>query len=216
MSFKGIRFPNGCSLAVLFASSVIAFAAPVITVSSTTVLVGTGLNASVPTGSASYVWTISNGAITSTTTTTNSIAFTAGQAGTTTLTCMVTDASGVSSSGSKAITVVSQPIAKIKAPGYAGMSKTFTASVPAQSGVTYAWTITNGTISGASNSNQATFIAGTTSPSGIKCTVTSTALNTAVTTGNRNIQLLRAPTNNEYYRQMRIKWGGCMRGFPYC
>jgi hypothetical protein len=83
------------------------------TPSSTVTTSKTGLTASVtnPQSLMTYLWSITNGAITSATNST-SITYTAGAVGTTTLSCVITNAAGLSAAaGTLPVTVVAAPVA---------------------------------------------------------------------------------------------------------
>ncbi|HEY2031712.1 MAG TPA: FG-GAP-like repeat-containing protein [Myxococcales bacterium] len=125
-----------------------------------------------------YVWTITNGTITSaggtagvTSGTTNAITFTASAAGTLSLSCVETNGSTNSAAGTASVTVVAAPQAPVistVAQTVAGTTGV-TASVVAHTGMTYRWTVSNATItstggtSGVTSAgvNTATFTAGT-------------------------------------------------------
>ncbi|HET9424068.1 MAG TPA: hypothetical protein VFO55_01755 [Gemmatimonadaceae bacterium] len=80
---------------------------------------------------------------------------------TTTYTVTVTDANGCSAVDAHTVTVDPAPVASITAPAGICEGSTASASVPAQSGASYAWTITNGTFTQPPNGNVVTFTAGT-------------------------------------------------------
>ena len=118
-----------------------------------------GHNASVPAqAGASYTWTIANGTITSATNT-NAITFTAGASGNVTLDVTVTNGSCVAA-GNVAVPITAQPSASISAPASAFHGASGTASVPAQAGATYAWSMTNGTIDSGQGTSSITFTTG--------------------------------------------------------
>ncbi len=145
----------------------------------------TGLAASVTTTSgATYAWTITNGTITSSTTT-SAITFTAGTAGTLSLKCVVTKGAS-SATGTKNVTVVGLPVTPtITAASPVSTGKTgYTASVVANPGMTYAWTIAGGTITNtggaagvtASGVNKITYTAGAVGTITITCAEVNPAL----------------------------------------
>ncbi|MFP5246749.1 MAG: hypothetical protein ACLGH0_08645, partial [Thermoanaerobaculia bacterium] len=103
----------------------------------------------------------------------------------------VTDANGCSGSDSHNVNVTSSPTATITAPaavcsGSAGN----TASVAAQSGATYNWSITNGTITSATNSDTIEFTAGATGQVTLNVTIT---IGACTSTGNTNIPITAPP-----------------------
>jgi len=150
-----------------------------------------GLSASVPiTAGATYAWSITNGTITSATNT-DTITFTAGASGTTTLFVTV-NSSGCSSNGSQAVTITSNPVATITAPAtVCSLSTGNSASVPVQFGATYAWSITNGTITSATNTDTITFTAGSTGATTLNVTVTSSG--GCVSNGSHNATINPLP-----------------------
>jgi PKD repeat protein len=105
-----------------------------------------------------YVWSITNGEITSASNT-QSITFTAGASGTIKLNLTVTAADGSSKKCSKDITIASGPDCTISAPDSVCAGSTGNAASTATAGAAYAWSITNGEITSASD-NQITFTAG--------------------------------------------------------
>jgi uncharacterized repeat protein (TIGR01451 family) len=128
----------------------------------------------VPTGAATYAWTITGGTITGSTTA-NIVTFDAGPSGTVVLGVTVTQGT-CTATGSQSVTITGAPNATITAPtstcpNTAGL----TASVPTTAGATYAWTISNGAITSAANASSITFTAGAS---------TTTTLNVTVTNGS--------------------------------
>src|SRR5262249_42545023 len=120
-------------------------------------------NASVPTAGAgaSYGWTISGGTITSSTTSSN-ITYVAGTVSPVTLNVSVTNANGCVSNNVRSITITALPdvtITSASAVCYNSVGNT--ASVPPQTGATYTWTISGGTITSVNNTSNVTFTAGT-------------------------------------------------------
>jgi|GEM_PF-2101514 hypothetical protein len=78
------------------------------------------------------------------------------------------------------------PIATITAPTYVGVAqKDCAASVPAQTGCTFAWTISNGTITGGAGTNAIAFLAGSQGQTQVSCSVT----NAAGTVASGNFQI---------------------------
>ena len=120
----------------------------------------TGLTASVPAHAGmSYAWMLSGGAVTgpggaagSTGSGVNSIVYTApASAGTLSISCVEINAAGTrSAAGSAAVTVViqaAQPVITAPSAVTAGQTN-LAASVVAHAGMTYAWTISGGTLEG--------------------------------------------------------------------
>jgi len=168
---------------------------PVITAPTAVTAGQAGYTASVPaqTGS-TYAWTITNGTITAGGTTT-SITFTAGATGSVGLSCVVSNSLGSpSAAGLASSAIAAAPTTPVvTAPAYVTASQAgYTASVPAQAGSTYAWTLTNGTITAGATSTSITFTAGATGPVGFSCVVTNAA-GTASTPGTGSSTVVAAP-----------------------
>ncbi|HYK01729.1 MAG TPA: hypothetical protein VE974_08235 [Thermoanaerobaculia bacterium] len=147
----------------------------------TSTCAGTPVTLDAGTGFASYLW--SNGATTQTITVAPAIHDS--------YSVTVTNGFGCTGSDSHPVNVSSTPVATIAAPanlcaGAAGQG----ASVAAQAGATYAWTITNGTITSAANLDAITFKAGGSGNLTLDVTVTKGA---CVTTGNVVIPIAPQP-----------------------
>lgn len=105
----------------------------------------------------------------------------------------VVNGAGATALGTATVTVAPAPVAPvISAPtlataGAAGM----TASVAAQAGMTYAWTITGGTITGGSDTRQITFTPGGSGTLTLTCTVTNAA--SASASGSATVTVVDAP-----------------------
>jgi hypothetical protein len=162
-----------------------------------------GLSASVSAQEGvSYAWTITNGTITSGDGT-NAVTFTVGADGETTLSCVVTNEAGSPATGSAVVAISATPVGSITAPASVkGNSTENTANVPAQSGATYAWTITNGTITAGADTPSITFSVGSEGPVTIGCTVTNAAGTSVdgsavvtVDSGEIDLTVTGAPTN---------------------
>ena len=165
---------TGTATVVVSSASVVSITAP------TVVTTGdTGLVASVPSAAgATYAWNITGGTITSGATA-STITFTAGAVGTLTLSCTIT-VGGVSPIGAANIQVVAAPVAVITAPASVGVGATgLMASVPTQTGATYVWSISGGTITAGAGTAAITFTAGTSGTVTLTCTVTNAAGATA-------------------------------------
>ncbi|WP_243324334.1 SUMF1/EgtB/PvdO family nonheme iron enzyme [Geothrix sp. SG200] len=168
---------------------------PVITAPANVTASQAGYTASVPAQAGStYAWTITNGSITAGASTT-SITFTAGASGTATPSCIVTNAAGTASTaGTAACTIVAAPTTPVvTAPANVTASQAgYTASVPAQPGSTYAWTITNGSITAGASTTSITFTAGASGSTILSCIVTNAA-GTASMAGTATCTIVAAP-----------------------
>jgi hypothetical protein len=121
-----------------------------------------GNSATVPAGADSYTWTITNGRITSGAGT-PTITFIAGASDTTGLTVSVTK-SGCTTSKTVAVNILARPEITISAPQMVCPgSQGSVASAPLGFD-TYAWTITNGTITAGASTRMVLFDAGPTGP----------------------------------------------------
>jgi sugar lactone lactonase YvrE len=155
----------------------------------------TGNVASVPsmTG-ATYLWSITGGTIPGSKTG-NSVTFTAGASGNVVLNCQVTDVT-VFNATAATVPIVAGPAA----PSVTGLPTNVTtgttglvASVPTVAGVTYAWTVTNGTIASGQGTNQihvsATGNGGTT----LTCSCTESLSGVAGSPGSATSNIVAAP-----------------------
>jgi hypothetical protein len=122
----------------------------------------TGNTASGPAGATTYAWSITGGTITSATDA-QAVTYTAGASGSVQLTLVVTNAAGCSASGGVTTPINANPetpaITGVPAGGICADSTGNTASGPAGA-TTYAWTITNGTITSAANIQTVAYTAG--------------------------------------------------------
>jgi formylglycine-generating enzyme required for sulfatase activity len=146
-----------------------------------------------------YAWTITGGTISGSATGTG-INFTAGAARFVQLWCVVTNAAGTSSDqGTTSSTIVSAPATPvIDAPGTVTAGQVgVTASVPSQTGCTYSWTITGGTITAGGTSNQITFTAGTTGTIQLGSVVTNAA-GTVSSPGSAMCSIVATPIINSF------------------
>ena len=128
------------------------------------VTVGKSYSASItPRAGMTYSWTITGGTVTGLTDpTTPSITFVPNTISNLLLSCTETNGVGDTATGSKTISVVPQPITPtIIAPTAVTAGKPYTASVTPRSGMTYLWTISDGSITGPANAPSITFTAGT-------------------------------------------------------
>ena len=165
-------------------ASVMVVAGPVVTptVTSTTPVTSgvAGLTATVNARfGMTYAWTITGGTITSPTSgvtvgSTNTLTFTAGSPGSLVLTCAENNGAVTSAPGTRTVTVVAAPVTPVIAVAATVPSTTagLTASVAARAGMTYAWSITNGTITSATSGVISNGIDTVTFTSGVPGTLT--------------------------------------------
>ncbi|MCE1228007.1 MAG: beta-propeller fold lactonase family protein, partial [Firmicutes bacterium] len=161
---------------------------PVVTAPSFVTASQGGYTASVPAqASSTYAWTVTNGTITAGATS-NSLTFTAGASGNVSFSCVVTNQAGTASTaGTATSAIVAAPNATISAPTYVSAGQSYTASVPAQTNSTYAWTLTNATITAGANARTVTFTAGSSGTVGFSCDVTNQASTLANGTASSTI-----------------------------
>lgn len=137
-----------------------------------------GYTASVePQFGCTYAWTISGGAITAGAASSN-VTFTAGPTGTTRLSCVVINQAGTSSSaGTFACSIVTPPeVPVVTAPAFVSADQGgYAASVPAQPGCTYEWSITGGTITAGAATSTITFTASSAGVTRLSCIATNQA-----------------------------------------
>ena len=132
---------------------------PTITATSPVTTGASGLTASVTARSGmTYQWTLTGGTITSaggtagvTSGSTNTVTYTAGAVGTLVLTCRESNGATTSAAASRNVTVVGAPVtpAISVASSVTATTSGLTATVVARTGMTYAWSITNGTLTSA-------------------------------------------------------------------
>ena len=146
---------------------------PTITIAQTNLCSGGAYTASGPAGLSGYEWSISNGFIPG-----NrygeSVLFSAGDAGPAILTLVATNSLGQVATNSVATTVYYPPGASIFAAGACANSSGNTASASAGMAA-YAWTISNGTITSATNIQTITYTAGSSGVVGLGLLITSPA-----------------------------------------
>lgn len=174
------------SVSVVAAPSIASFtsAAATITAGSSTTLTGTFSNG---TGS------VDNGVGT----VTSGTAKTVSPSATTTYTLTVTNTASTSTSATRTVTVVAAPNTTITAPSTVTASTGgWTASVPAQSGATYLWTLSKGTVTAGSGTNAITFTAGSTGSFTLSCKVTNAAGTAA--TGTKTLTAVAAPSISSF------------------
>ncbi|HJV91535.1 MAG TPA: kelch repeat-containing protein, partial [Holophagaceae bacterium] len=139
----------------------------------------------------SYAWLLAGGTPASGQGT-SSLTYTAGGSGTLSIAGLATSPLGIPSVGSATETVVPRPTATLTSPSCVTTGATgLTASVPSQSGVTYAWTINGGTLTSATNGSTVTFSAGNPGTLVLTCQVTN-SIGTAVT-GTQSLSVIPAP-----------------------
>lgn len=135
----------------------------------------TGNQASGPAGLSSYAWTITNGTITNGANS-QTVTYTAGTSGNVTLMLSVTNANSCANSSSTDVTINANPAPPTITPAtpFAAPNSTGQqASGPAGLS-SYAWMITNGTITNGANSQTVTYTAGATGNVVLQLTVTNT------------------------------------------
>lgn len=120
----------------------------------------TGNQASGPAGQSSYAWTISNGTITSATNI-QTISYTAGASGSATISMKVTTPAGCAGTNSIVVPINAQPTPTIT-PTPASVNANSPGNQASGPGgfASYAWTISNGTITGPTNGSTITYVAG--------------------------------------------------------
>jgi 6-phosphogluconolactonase (cycloisomerase 2 family) len=164
--------PGTASSAIVAAPTV-----PVLTVPVNVLANQTGCTASTPAqAGCTYVWTLSNGTITSGNGA--NITFTAGASGIVGFSCVAANAAGTTSaagtSSSAVVVAPTKPVITAPANVTTGQGG-YTASVPAQVGSTYAWTLTNGSVTAGAGTPSITFSAGVSGTVGLSCVVTNAA-----------------------------------------
>ncbi|WP_285723190.1 lactonase family protein [Geothrix rubra] len=156
-------------------------APPVLPVVSAPALVTAGQGgylASVPVQAGStYAWTVT-GATVQAGAATDTLTFTPGTSGSVTLSCVVTNAAGTASqAGGATLGIVAPPATPVvTAPAYVTADQAgYTASIPAQAGCTYAWSITGGTLIAGQQTPTVAFTPGATGTVQLGCVVTNAA-----------------------------------------
>jgi uncharacterized delta-60 repeat protein len=148
----------------------------------------TGNSAAGPGGATTYAWSIVNGTISSATNI-QTITYTAGASGTVDLTLVVTNGSGCSATNTTNVTINAKPSTPTITPTPASVCASSTgnsASGPAGA-TTYAWSISNGTITSATNIQTITYTAGSSGTVGLTLTVTNASGCSATNTSNVTI-----------------------------
>jgi hypothetical protein len=156
----------GCPVSASGSATIIVNPAPSVVLTPNPVSVcasSAGNTASIPAGAASYAWTILNGTFTSPTNA-PTVTYTAGNSGNVTLSVTASSAAGCAGTNSLLVPIHQPPVATITP---------IPASVPANTPgnlatspaglASYAWTIDNGVITSATNTQSITYVSG---PSG--------------------------------------------------
>src|SRR5205085_494777 len=164
-------------------------ATPTITPAAAAVCAGsTGNTADGPAGATTYFWSIANGNITGGQTA-QTVTWTAGVAGTTTLTLTVTNAAGCSATNNANVVVNAGPATPTITPAAAAVcagSTGNTADGPAGA-TTYSWSIVNGAITSGQTSQTVTYTAGASGTTDLTLVVTNAAGCSATNTVNVTI-----------------------------
>ncbi|MEA2325343.1 MAG: hypothetical protein QOE68_302, partial [Thermoanaerobaculia bacterium] len=146
-----------------------------------------GNSAAGPAAATSYAWSITNGTITSSTNI-QTITYTAGASGTVGLTLVVTNASGCSATNTANVTINANPATPAITPTPASVCASSTGNSAAGPAATsYAWSITNGTITSATNIQTITYTAGASGTVGLTLVVTNASGCSATNTSNVTI-----------------------------
>ena len=170
---------NTAGTATSSSQTITVYPLPVATVSSMTSKLtasSAAVSASVPVqAGATYAWTVS-GASVSGSAANSTLNYVASSPGTVTLTCVVKNQANASATGSATIAVYAAPVATVTLPSSTTQgTANLTASVPAQSGATFSWGITGGTISAGATSSSVTYTAASAGPVILTATVTNGA-----------------------------------------
>ncbi|HEX7830096.1 MAG TPA: hypothetical protein VF787_10585, partial [Thermoanaerobaculia bacterium] len=104
----------------------------------------------------------------------------------------VTTGAGCSVSDAHTVTVSADPNANISAANTAAPNATLNATIPSQPGATYAWTITNGTITSGTSSNSITFKTGLSGTTRLNSTVT---IGSCVDTDVHNVSITNSTSD---------------------
>jgi hypothetical protein len=204
---------NGCTPQSIInqSSDITVNPLPVATINTASMLtaLSTGNEASVAnagTGS-SYVWTISNGTITSPagstggtlTTNSNIIIYTAGATGNVSLAVTVTTPGGCGpvSSGTLLVPITVQPCPKAEITVASAVCTASTGNVAsvasAGAGASYVWTISNGKITAGSGTDQITYTAGASGNTLLSVTVTNASGQCSVSSGTYKVCIIPFP-----------------------
>ena len=168
---------SGTPVAVPITNS--APAGPLVTAPAYVTAAKAGYTASVPIQSGyTYAWTVTGATVTAGAGS-SQITFTPAASGSSVTFSVVATytATGLSSTpGTASSTIVAVPVASVTAPATVNEHQAgYTASVPTQTGCTYAWTVTNGTVTAGAGTSQVTFTAGASGSVGFSVVVTNAA-----------------------------------------
>ena len=138
-----------------------------------------------------YAWTIEGGTITAGDGS-HAITFSAGDPGTITLHCTVTNADNISATSMASVSVIAPPaMPVVSAPSAATAGATgLTASVSPEDGLTYAWTISGGTITSGADAANVVFTAGDPGSLMLSCQVTNAV---GSSSGAATVMVVAAP-----------------------
>ncbi|MGA8810602.1 MAG: carboxypeptidase regulatory-like domain-containing protein, partial [Thermoanaerobaculia bacterium] len=190
-----VTAPNGCIVSGSAPVTISAFpATPTITPTPATVCANSaGNTADGPAGATTYAWSIVNGTITSATNI-QTITYTAGASGTVDLTLTVTNAAGCATPNTVNVTINANPATPTITPTPAAVCANSTGnSAAGPAGATsYAWSITNGTITSATNIQTITYTAGASGTVGLTLVVTNASGCSATNTANVTINPIPA------------------------
>lgn len=154
-----------------------------------------GYLASVPVqAGATYAWT-ATGATIQAGASADTLTFTPGTTGPVTLACVVTNAAGTASpAGSATLGIVAPPVTPIvTAPAYVTADQAgYTASIPAQAGCTYTWSITGGTLIAGQQTPTVAFTPASSGTVELGCVVTNAA-GTASAPGSASPAIVPSP-----------------------
>ena len=170
-------------------------AQPVITAPALVTAGQGGYQASVPVQAGStYAWTVS-GATVQAGAATDTLTFTPGTTGQVALSCVVANAAGtVSQAGGATLTIVAPPAPPVvTAPAYVTANQAgYAASIPAQAGCTYAWTITGGSLIAGQQTPTVAFTPAGSGTTQLTCVATNAA-GTASTPGTASPAIVPPP-----------------------
>ena len=155
---------------------------------------GTGYTASGPDGMAAYAWTISNGTITSATNL-QTITFSVGTSGNVGLSLLVTSAAGCDSGDYTESAIIPYASAEITTSSNVTANSTGNSASAPAGAASYAWSISNGTITSATNVQTITYTAGSTGSVGLALTVGNAAGCTASSVATATITAPIVPPN---------------------
>lgn len=154
-----------------------------------------GYQASVPVQAGStYAWTVS-GATVQAGAATDTLTFTPGATGQVALSCVVANAAGTASqAGGATLTIVAPPAPPVvTAPAHVTANQAgYTASIPAQAGCTYAWTITGGILIAGQQTPTVAFTPAGSGTTELTCVATNAA-GTASTPGTASSAIVPPP-----------------------